>query len=348
MPLVGLLERLKDGGNVICAEGYLWELERRGYLRSGIFTPEIILDQPERVKNLHEEFVHAGSDVVEAFTYYGHRQKMKAIGREDELETLNLRALKLARDVADSTNTLMAGNLSNTTCFDPDDPKTADTARTIFKEQVEWAVKGGADYIIGETFCEIQEARLALESIQKYGNGLPAVITLVPYSPKRTVDGVPFPQALRQLEEAGAAVVGVNCGRGPATMIPILKDIRQVCKGPIAALPVPFRTTPKEQTFQRLTDPATGKLAYPLDLSAVQCSRTDVREFAETAKEIGVQYIGLCCGSSSFLLREVAEVYGRTPPAFKYSPDITSSFVYAPNLSIHAQKVRRYMLCEDE
>ena len=52
----------------MCAEGYLWELERRGYLSSGPFTPEVVLDQPERVTGLHEEFVHAGSDVVEAFT----------------------------------------------------------------------------------------------------------------------------------------------------------------------------------------------------------------------------------------------------------------------------------------
>ncbi|KAK6170800.1 hypothetical protein SNE40_019105 [Patella caerulea] len=202
----GLLERLKDGGSVICPEGYLWELERRGYLRSDVFTPEIIFGQPERVRNLHEEFVHAGSDVVEASTYYGHRDKMKKIGQEDELETLNLRALKIAREVTDSTNTLMAGNLSNTTTFDPDDPSTAENSRRIFREQVEWAVKGGYTFIIGETFSEIQEAQIALEAIQKYGNGLPAVITLAPYGPKRTVDCVPFPQALRQLEEAGAAV----------------------------------------------------------------------------------------------------------------------------------------------
>ena len=64
----GLRERLRDGESIICAEGYMWELERRGYLRSGPFTPEVVLDHPERVTSLHEEFVHAGSDVVEAFT----------------------------------------------------------------------------------------------------------------------------------------------------------------------------------------------------------------------------------------------------------------------------------------
>ena len=65
--------------------------------------------------------------------------------------------------------------------------------------------------------------------------GLPAVITMVPYSSKRTVDGVPFPQALRQLEEGGAAVVGLNCGHGPDTMLPLLREIRQVCKASLLA-----------------------------------------------------------------------------------------------------------------
>jgi betaine-homocysteine S-methyltransferase len=64
----GLLDRLKSGP-VICAEGYLFELERRGYLQAGAFVPEAIVENPEVVKRLHEDFVHAGSDVVEAFTY---------------------------------------------------------------------------------------------------------------------------------------------------------------------------------------------------------------------------------------------------------------------------------------
>jgi len=68
----GLFDRLKSGP-VICAEGYLFELERRGYLQAGAFVPEAVVENPEGVKRLHEDFVHAGSDVVEAFTYYAHR-----------------------------------------------------------------------------------------------------------------------------------------------------------------------------------------------------------------------------------------------------------------------------------
>lgn len=64
----GLLERLKAGETIICAEGYVFELERRGYLRAGCFVPEVVIEHPEVVRTLHEEFVHAGSDVVEALT----------------------------------------------------------------------------------------------------------------------------------------------------------------------------------------------------------------------------------------------------------------------------------------
>ncbi|GFR57346.1 betaine--homocysteine S-methyltransferase 1-like, partial [Elysia marginata] len=111
----------------------MWELERRGFVRAGVFTPEVVLDYPERVISLHEEYVHAGSDVVEAYTYYGHREKLKVIGRECELETLNLNSLKMARDVANKHGKLMAGNLSNTTTFKPNDPEAAEIARQAFK-----------------------------------------------------------------------------------------------------------------------------------------------------------------------------------------------------------------------
>ena len=50
------------------AEGYVFEFERRGYLQAGAFVPEVVTEHPELVKQLHEEFVHAGSDVVLAFT----------------------------------------------------------------------------------------------------------------------------------------------------------------------------------------------------------------------------------------------------------------------------------------
>jgi betaine-homocysteine S-methyltransferase len=66
----GLLERLEERV-VICGEGYLFELERRGWVSIGAFVPEVVLDHPTAVEELHREFMRAGSDVIEAFTYYG-------------------------------------------------------------------------------------------------------------------------------------------------------------------------------------------------------------------------------------------------------------------------------------
>src|SRR4028119_744476 len=124
----GLLERLAEGP-AICAEGYLFELERRGYLQAGAFVPEVVLEHPEEVTQLHRQFVHAGSDVVEAFTYYAHREKLRVIGKEDALEQINRQALALAKEVAEETGTLFAGNICNTNLYEPGDAGAARQAR---------------------------------------------------------------------------------------------------------------------------------------------------------------------------------------------------------------------------
>ena len=94
-----LTKRLAEDG-IVCAEGYLFEMERRGYLTAGEFVPEVALENPEALKTLHRDFQHAGSDVIEAFTYNAHREKMRIIGKEDLLEPLNRAALKIAKDFA--------------------------------------------------------------------------------------------------------------------------------------------------------------------------------------------------------------------------------------------------------
>jgi betaine-homocysteine S-methyltransferase len=149
----GLLERL-EAGPVLCAEGYLFELERRGYLQAGAFVPEAVLDHPEVVGQLHREFLRAGSDVVEAFTYYAHREKLRLIGKEDRLEPLQRNALALARAAADEfpeAAPLVAGNICNTNVYDPADSATGAEVRAMFDEQVRWAEEAGVDFIIAET-----------------------------------------------------------------------------------------------------------------------------------------------------------------------------------------------------
>ena len=288
----GLLQRLAQGP-VICAEGYLFELERRGYLQAGPYVPEVVLDAPEAVRQLHREFVRAGSDVVEAFTYYGHREKLKIIGKEDILEPLNRQALQIAKEVADESGALLAGDLSNTNAYEPDDPQSVRGVRQAFEEQVGWAVDAGVDFIVGETFSWLGEASLALEIIKS--SGKPAVITLAMHQEGMVREGLPMDEACRRLQDAGADVVGLNCSRGPATMLPAIERIRNSVACHVAALPVPYRTTPDQPTFQSLRDPAYACMPRGARSrwrsTRSTCNRYEIAEFAKAAYAMSVRYL---------------------------------------------------------
>jgi len=325
----GLMERLSKGA-VICAEGYLFEFERRGYLQAGAFVPEVVLEHPELVEQLHREFVHAGSDVVEAFTYYGHREKLRLIGREKDLGPMNRTALKIAKKVARSTGTLFAGNICNTTAYIPDDPATHKASRKMFDEQIGWAVDAGADFIIGETYSHGGEALIGLQAIK--AAGMPAVVTLAIHTSGRTREGWDPVDACKRLEDGGADVVGLNCSRGPRTMLPLLKRIRKAVSCQMAALPVPYRTTSKEPTFQSLTDRhcdcLPGDHPFPIALDPFTCNRFEIAEFGKEAYQLGVRYLGVCCGAGPHHIRALAEALGRHPPASQYSPDMSKHYVF--------------------
>jgi betaine-homocysteine S-methyltransferase len=310
-----LLQRLADGP-LLCAEGYLFELERRGYLQAGAYVPEVVLEHPGVVEQLHREFVHAGSDVVEAFTYYGHREKLRLIGKEDLLEPLNRGALAIAARVARESGALLAGNVCNTNVF-VDDATSRRAVRAMFEEQIAWAADAGVDFVIAETFQYAGEALLALDVIR--AAGLDAVVTLAIHREAVTREGWAPEEACRRLAGAGAAVVGLNCIRGPRTMLPLLRAVREAVDVPVAALPVPYRTQPEEPTFQSLA----GGHAFPVALDPHTCDRFEVAEFAREALEIGVSYLGLCCGAAPHHIRAMAEAIGRTPPASRYSPDMS-------------------------
>ena len=337
------LSAMLERGPVVCAEGYLFECERRGYLQAGAFVPEVVLDHPEVVEELHREFVHAGSDVVEAFTYYGHREKLRVLGKEDILEPLNTRALSIAGRVARETGTLLAGNLSNTNVYEPG-PAGERTVRPVFEEQVAWAAQAGVDFIIAETFSWAGEALLALETIR--AAGLPAVITFAVHREGTLRDVMSPAEACAQAEQAGASVVGLNCIRGPQSMLPLLAPIREAVSCPVAALPVPYRTTDEQPSMQSLRDPGRGGAqAFPTALDPFTCTRQELGEFATAALALGVTYLGVCCGAGPHHIRAVAEAAGQVPAASRYSPDMSKhSFLgsapgvaqsyreYAPNL----------------
>ena len=332
-----LLQRL-DQGAVICAEGYLFELERRGYLQAGAFVPEVVLEHPEAVAQLHRDFVHAGSDVVEALTYYAHREKLRIIGREQDLERINRRALDIAKTVALETGSLFAGDICNTNVYDPADPASHKAVRAMFEEQVTWAADAGVEYIIGETFSYAAEAliaervpplagqeEIALDVIKRAKQV--AVITLAMHQADVTRENWTVADACRRIADAGADVVGLNCIRGPATMMPLLRQVRETVKIHVAALPVPYRTSEDEPSFQSLCDThwhfAEGTRPFPVALDPFTCNRYEIAEFGKEAFDLGIRYLGVCCGAGPHHIRALAEAVGKHPPASKYSADMS-------------------------
>ncbi len=331
-----LQERLDQEG-VVCAEGYLFEMERRGYLTAGEFVPEVALDHPDSLIRLHRDYQHAGSDVMQAFTYNAHREKLKIIEKEELLEPLNRAALRIAKQVAEDVGegeepSLVAGNISNSNIWNPGDLASQEIVRTMFEEMVGWGQEEGVDFFVGETFYFAAEAFCALEVIQK--TGLPAVITLAPMAENLLRDDWTVVDTCKELEQRGALVVGMNCFRGPATMMPYIQEIRNSVACHVAALPVAYRTTEECPTFFNLNDsrgctcPSPHGRTFPTALDPLMCNRYEIRAFAEEAYQHGVKYQGVCCGSAPMHIREVAEAMGKKPPASRYSENMEKHFMY--------------------
>jgi betaine-homocysteine S-methyltransferase len=335
-----LEERLKSGV-VLCGEGYVFELERRGYVRSGPYVPEVVLDFPEAVLELHREYTRAGSDVVLALTYYAHRDKMRVVSRERDVEQLNRQAVRLAKRVADEAGALVAGNICNTWVYDPaHSVRTGKAVRRIYEEQVGWAIEEGAHFIVAETLDWFAEASIALDVIQAFK--VPAVINFIALGEK-TSDGLSFDVACRTISDRGAMVVGLNCGRGPKTLIPVLRKIVRAVEGRshIAALPVAYRTDVRNPSFITLRRPGCAH-GFPTELEPFQLTRYEMAKFATTARALGVRYIGVCCGGGPHQLRAMAEALGRDVPASQYSPALERHAIMGSRRFARAKDRARY------
>jgi betaine-homocysteine S-methyltransferase len=271
-------QRLADGV-VIGAEGYVFELERRGYIKAGPYVPEVILDAPDALRQLHREFLRAGADVMVALTYYAHREKLKDVGRDGQLEELNRQAVQIANEIAAEGGALVAGNICNTWSYDPADPvRSGEVVREQYREQLGWAVEEGVDFVIAETNDFVGEALIGLEVCQELG--LPAMVTFASVQEATTYDGYGYVEACQVLADHGAAVVGLNCSRGPATMLPLLERIRAAVDIPIAAQPVPYRTDAATPAFESLIS-ADGRRAFPIALESFAHSRFELAELAQ-------------------------------------------------------------------
>src|SRR5690349_12214438 len=296
----GILERLKDGP-VLGDGGYLLELEKRGWVRAGPFTPEVALTYPNALRELHVEFREAGAEVLQVLTFYASRDKLATVGLEDQLEELNRSAVRVAREVA-GDQCLVAGNLSLTWMYEPDSPSASDRVRKTFDEQLAVQVDEGVDFIIGETFSWLGEALIAVERAKK--TGLPVMVTICFENKDETAEGKSAAEAAKALLDAGADIVGMNCLRSPEHTLPSMEQMRKAVSGYLACQPVAYRTPKDKPDFTSLPE-------FPLALDPLQLTRKEMGEYARRANEIGINYIGACCGSVAVHIREMARALGK-------------------------------------
>jgi betaine-homocysteine S-methyltransferase len=298
----GILDLLA-AGPVLGDGGYLLELEKRGRVRAGPFTPEVALNNPEALLELHREFRDAGADVLQALTFYASRDKLATVGMGDRVQELNRAAVQIAKKAA-GDRCLVAGNLSLTWMYEPNDKAAADKVRKTFDEQLEVQVAEGVDFIIGETFSYLGEALLAVERAK--ATKLPVMVTVCFENEDITTDGKNAAEAAVALADAGADVVGINCLRSPEHTLPLMAQMRSAVKSYIGCQPVAYRTTHTHRDFTSLP-------AFPDQLEPYQMTRREMGEYAAKAREMGVNYIGACCGAVATHIREMARVLGKLP-----------------------------------
>jgi betaine-homocysteine S-methyltransferase len=290
--------------------GYLIELERRGYVDSGSgreivgtgrgsgqYTPEVAIEHPDVLRGLHREFLEAGSQVLQALTFFGTREKLTRAGYGAQTEEINHAAVRLAREVA-GDRALVAGSVSRTQLFERVGSSAADHVRDLFSEQIRLLKDAGVDFLILETFFRLDEMLIALECSRL--SGLPIVATMS-FRPVLTEssDGHSPAECARAMAAAGAVSVGANCEQEPERMLAIVREMRKAVEVPIAAQPSAFRTTDETPCFTRLPE-------FPDELETIQISRFNFQELAKSARDEGIGYLGGCCGCNAAYIRAMA------------------------------------------
>jgi betaine-homocysteine S-methyltransferase len=305
----GILERLSHGV-VLGDGGYVLELERRGHVQAGPYTPEVAVESPDSLRELHSEFRRAGAEVLQALTFYGEEAKLATQGLERQAEPINRAAVEVARQVGEDA-CLVAGVVTLSPSFEPGDEEAGRRVRGALERQVGWMCDAGVDFLIGETFVYFEEAMLATEVLR--GTGLPVMVTMN-ISPRGSRDRIPPAECGTRLAQAGAQIVGANCSFEPAISLEVARAMGSATDAYVACQPVGYATPD--------SIPFTGLPEFPLALDGRQLSRFDLARFASEAEEAGVRYIGGCCGVVAHHVRAMAEALGRRPPASEKSPDL--------------------------
>jgi len=313
----GLLERLNNNEVVIGDGGFVFALEKRGYVKAGPWTPEAVVEHPEGVKQLHREFLRAGSDVMQTFTFYASEDKLDNRGNEcaskHGVSSINDTACALAREVANEKSAqgsalegqgvLVCGGISQTPAYLDNKGKAAVQAE--FKKQVDEFVKNKVDFLLAEYFEHIEEMEWAIEALKKESSGMPVCASMC-IGPEGDVHGVSVADCAVRMAKAGADVVGMNCHFGPYVALECMKLMKAalVAEGlPVQMMIQPLAFLTPDATKQGFIDLPE----FPFALEPRICTRWDMHSFARQAYDMGIRFIGGCCGFEPYHIRALSE-----------------------------------------
>jgi homocysteine S-methyltransferase len=269
---------------------------------------ELNIIAPDLVREVHEEYVAAGADIIETNTFGATRYKLQQHGLVDKLREINISAAQIAQKAA-GESVFVAGAIGPLDLrIEPYGPTSLDEAKEMFREQAEALLEGGVDLFILETFADLSEIQQAIYAIKELCD-LPLVAQVQIQTDYKTVFGATSEVFTKRLDEWGADVIGLNCGVGPSHILTEIEKMRELTDKKLAAQP---------------------NAGLPRDVQGRQfymCSPEYMSEFARRFIQAGARFIGGCCGTTPQHIKLISA------SVRSLSPRQTQVTVKAPHLS---------------
>jgi len=281
-------ERLKD--SILIADGAMGSMLHETVGTQRCFD-ELNSTEPEAVFRVHQAYIEAGAQIIETNTFGANRFKLEPLGLGEEVQRLNGRGVKIAREARDSgtREVLIAGSIGPLGIGVQARHPEPDEILAIFREQALALEERGVDLYILETFSYIEEIVLAIDAIRSF-SGLPIVAQLT-YSEEGTIFGDMRPGAVAALlKNKNVQIIGANCTLGPQALLPILQELAGIDDLRISGMP--NAGFPKREG-DRIVYPKSSPEYFAL--------------FAREAAALGVRILGGCCGTTPAHIRAMAE-----------------------------------------